>query len=226
MENVAIREGYITFGDVHYFTLNANKVSLGSYGKKTKITFGDNKGQHQFEVKGQSPAPRFEGRIKIVLADGMETDPSSQGKFMKMAGSLRAIGFDGSPNAIYDELAHNRLKFVLIYVEENAMLKVITDFKLMDKLELLGSEVRVVHQLFVVMEAEFAASFSGGTKHNVSIDPSGFMTIKASGGKTVQDKDTLTFSPGTCFAYLLLSLDWDQKRTTILKVDTDSWTAN
>jgi len=226
MDNVAIRDASITFRDIHYFTLGASKVSLGSYGKKTKITFGETKGQPQFEVKGQSPAPRFEGQVKMLLADGIDTDPTTQAKFTKMTGSLRAIGFDGPPSAIYDGLIKNQLKWVLLYVEESPMLKIVNDFKLMEKIDQWGSEVRVVHQLFVVMEASFAESFMGGAQHKVVVDPTGVLTIKASGGKTVEGKDLVAFSPGTCFAYLFLSLDWNQKGTGIIKVNLDSWTSS
>lgn len=78
----------------------------------------------------------------------------------------------------------------------------------------------------VVMEAEFASSFTSGTNYEVSADALGIISITASGGATVRGKDKITLSPGTGLAYLLLKPDWNKGKTQIDKTSVDEWSVN
>jgi hypothetical protein len=222
MSLAVIKDNHITFMGTRYFTGNGQLTHIGDYGEKATPIFGQNK----LEVKAHIPAPKLDGKIKTVPPISIDTTQSSKSNFMTMvSGSLKAIGFSGSESAIYDELAKNHLKLVQLYVEAEAMKKAVNDSpQVLDNLRRYGADARIVHQYFVVVEAELAKSFTGGLNFDVSADAlGGIVSIKASGGTTVSGKDTITLSSGTGLAYLLLKPIWNKDKTKLDDTDADEW---
>jgi hypothetical protein len=140
---------------------------------------------------------------------------------------LKAIGFTGSVSTIYEKLANSQLKLVKLLVDEIPMKDAANKSpKVLNNLESFGGDARIAHQLFVVMEAAFATSFTGATSYDVSADVAGIVSIKAKGGTSVAGKDLITLSPGTGLAYLLLDLDWNKDKTKIDGTSVDEWSIN
>ncbi len=224
MSLAVVKDNHITFMGTKYFVANAQTVSMGSYGEKATPIFGQNK----LEVKAHVPAPKLDGKVKTVPPFGIETSGAAKSNFQAaVSASLKVIGLNGSVGSIYDGLAKKSLKLVQLYVEEEAMRKALNDSpKALNNLKNYGKDARVVHQILVVMEAEFATSFTSATSYDASVDALGILSIQASGGKTVKGKDKITLSPGTCLAYLLLKLDWNKGKTKVEKTIVDEWSIN
>lgn len=224
MSLVSIKDNHIKFMGTNYFVANAQTVSIGSYGEKATPVFGQNK----LEVKARIPAPKLDGKIRIAGPFDIDVAQSSRSDFIKAGGaSITVIGFSGSQNDIYEELTRKRLKLVQLFVEEEAMRKAANDSpRALENLDSYGGDARIAHQLFVIMEASFATSFTSGSKSEVSANALGIITITTSGGSTVRGKDTLTLAPGTGLAYLLLKLDWNKGKTRIDKTIVDEWGIN
>jgi hypothetical protein len=224
MSLAVIKDNHLTFMGTKYFVANAQTVSIGSYGEKATPVFGQNK----LEVKSHIPPPKLDGKITTLPPIGIDTTQSSKGDFTTaVSGSLKVIGFSGSESTVYDKLASSQLKLVQLIVEEIAMKEAANNSpKVLDNLEKFGGDARIAHQLFVIMEATFATSFTGATSYAVSADALGVVSIKASGGAAVSGKDEITLSAGTGFAYLLLKLDWNKDRTKIEDTTADEWSVN
>jgi len=158
----------------------------------------------------------------------IDTKKSSKSSFEKaVGGSLKAIGFNGSVSSIYDGLATAKLKLVQLFVEEEAMKRAANDSpKALDNLRSYGGDARIAHQLFVVVEATLAESFTFGTRYEVTADALGTISVKASGGNVIKEKDVVTLSPGTGLAYLLLKVDWDKDKSKIESTRVDEWSVN
>lgn len=216
MSLVKIKDSYIEFANTKYFTGNAQKVSIGSIGEKA-TPFG---GKGKLEVKDHIPAPKLDGKIKTAGPFEIDTAQSSKSNFTKVVeGSLKAIGFSGSESLIYDELEKRHLKLVQLFVEEEDMKTAANNSpKARNNLESYGGDGRIAHELFVVMEAEYATSFTSGARFEVSADAGGVISITASGGKVVRGKDKVTLAPGTGLAYSLLNPNWKKgliEKTTV-----------
>jgi hypothetical protein len=197
-------------------------MTLGSYGEKATPIFGQNK----LEPMDHIPAPKLDGKIRKFPPIAIDTEKSSKSNFTGIAdASLKPIGAKGgSLSAIYEDLSENRLKLVRLRVEPEDMEREVNNSpKVLERLREYGSDARIVHELFVITEAAFADSFTGGVKFDVSVDALDMLSIKASGGTTVRGKDTIVLAPGTCLAYLLLKPDWNKGKTQIEKFVVDEW---
>jgi hypothetical protein len=224
MSLAVIKDNHITIFGTKYFVGNAQTVSVGSYGPKATPVFGQNK----LEVKDHVPAPKLKGKIRTVPPIGIDSTQSSKNDFTAaVSGTLKVIGFNGSQSEVYDALVNNHLKLVQLFVEEEEMKKAVNDSpNVLDDLQRYGGDARVAHQLFVVMEATMASSFTSSKNFDVSADAAGILSITASNGAAVSNGTKITLSPGTGLAYLLLKPDWNKNETQLVDVHSDEWSIN
>ena len=224
MSLIVIKDNHIKFMGTNFFVGNAQIVSVGSIGEKAANFIGTNK----LKVKAHIPVPKLEGRIKVAGPFDIDSSESTKSDFSKaISGSLKIIGATISQNDIYRELTTKHLRLVQFFVEEEAMKKAANDSPAaLDNLRNYGGDARIAHQLFVIMEAEFATSFTGGNSYEVSVDAGGIISVTANGGTTVSGKNKVTLSPGTGLAYLLLNPNWNKGKTQIESTKVDEWSIN
>ena len=224
MSKVAVKSNHMTYNGMRYFTANAQTVSIGAYGEKATPIFGQNK----LEVKGHFPAPGLKGRIRTAPPIELDTSNSTKADFTSAFSAVfHAIGFNASVGVIYDNLVNSHLKLVELWVEENGMKDWINGAaKHRTNLANDGSDGRVAHRIFVVMEASYAESFTAGTNFEVTADAAGIFSINATGSLVVSGKSKLTLGPGTVWSYLLLKMDWNSDRTWVNDTDVDEWSVN
>lgn len=222
MSLVVIKDNHIKFMGTNYFVANAQTVTIGAYGEKATPIFGQNK----LEVAATIPAPKLDGKVRIAGPFEIDVERSSKSDFTKAVGaSFKVIGFNGSQSVVYEELTRKRLKLVQLFVLENHMKDAVNASpKVLSNLDRFGKDARIAHQVFVVMEASFATSFTSGTKTDITANAAGIVTVSVSGGTTVEGKDRLVLNPGTVLAYSLLKLDWSKGK--IKDVDVDEWSVN
>lgn len=224
MSLVEIKDNHVKFMGSNYFVGNAQTVSVGSYGEKAANLIGTNK----LEVKARVPAPKLNGDVKAAGPFEIDASRSSKSDFDKaVSGSIKVIGVTVSQNNVYEELTKKHLKFVQLFVDEEKMKKAFNESpNALDNLRNYGGDARIAHQLFVVMEASFASSFTSGSSFEISADAAGILSITAKGGSVVSGKDKITLAPGTGLAYLLLNPNWNKGKTQIESTKVDEWSVN
>ena len=93
-------------------------------------------------------------------------------------------------------MVKKHLKLIQIFVHPEDMKDAVNDSpKVLDRLSDYGSDARVAHEEFVIVEATLADSFTGGAKFDVFVNALEMLEIKASGGTTVSGKDTISLVP-------------------------------
>lgn len=224
MSLATVKDNHITFLGSRYFVANASTVSLGSLGEKATPIFGQNK----LEVKTRVPVPRLANRVQVVPPVELDTKRSTRAEFeAAVSGTVKAVEFEGSKRDMYEALADRHLKFVQLFVMEEEMREAVNASpQARDRLADYGADGRIAHQLFVVMEARFASSFAAARSYSVSANGLGIVSVKAEGEQVVRGQDTVTLSPGTAIAYLLLKPHWNRERSRVDRTTVDEWSVN
>lgn len=222
MPNVVVAENHLTYGGVGYFRGHAEEVELGSVGeKRTPLTK-----QNYLEVKDRIPAPKLKVvRSTIVEIDFKKTTKSSFGAKISAVVKGVPVKLDGSSS--FDRLKSGELKLVKFSVSNNDMKDAANNSpKILEDLIEWGKDARIAHQVFVVMEASVARKFDDNVKVDLSVGPKG-LEATVGGGSSSSGETKVTISKGSCFAYLLLKIDWDakqkKKKSKIVDLDDDQW---
>jgi hypothetical protein len=217
MSLFVFKDNYLKFMGSKYFVPNAQLMTMCSYGEKADPIGKPGK----LEPKDHLPAPKFDGKVKVLPPILLDSANSSRADFTsQVSAALKVINFSGSLGATYDGLSKQTLKLVQVFMEENDV-KVAANSspKALDNLDGYGGDARIVWSLFIVAEASWSESFTAGTSFTASADAAGIVSVKAAGGGVVGSKSTLVLSPGTCLAYGLLKLDWKDGKISNTHVD-------
>jgi len=229
MANVVVKSNHLTFGGKQYFRGGAEDVLLGSFGeKKTPLTK-----QNYLEVQGTIPA----SKLKVRSATECTIDFTNSDTFAVSHSGVAEGVIDGVPvkasvsgNASVDFGSKGHLRLVKLIVENGDMEQAVEALPpTLDTLRSFGSDARICHEVFVVMEASLAESLAASGSLTLS-GSAGIEGLKISGTQTVAAgktrTTTVTMSKGTTFAYLLLKIDWNHaglKKTDIEKLTDDQF---
>ncbi|MCA9700810.1 MAG: hypothetical protein KC431_25000 [Myxococcales bacterium] len=218
MANVVVKESHLTYGGVGYFRGHAEEVELGSIGeKRTPLT-----SMNYLEVKDRIPAGKI-SRVKSVLVD-IDFASSTKSAFgIKLAVPINGVPVSLGASTAYSKLQSGELRMVKFSVDNNVMKNAAnaSSARLKD-LAKWGNDARIAHQLFVVMSGEIATAFSNNTNVELGVGASGLeATANVATGGTRQT--TVQIAAGTCFAYLLLKIDWNKGKTQIDDLNDDKW---
>ena len=218
MAKVAVRDNHLNFGGVTYFRGHAEQVRIGSYGeKRTPLTK-----MNYLEVKGQIPVPKINvATATVVDIDTAQTTSSAFSAAVSAIVSGVPVKFSGE--ATFNKLKTNELKLVKFSVMNNAMQAAVNDSpNALKNLADYGKDARIAHQLFVVMDQTTATKFDHDVSVNLSAGKGGLQAT-VGGSSKGSAETTVEVADGTGFAYLLLSLDWDKKKTRLEDTDIDQW---
>jgi hypothetical protein len=90
----------------------------------------------------------------------------------------------------------------------------------------LGKDARIVHQVFVAIDAAPATKFDNDVSVDLSVGK-GPLKATVGVGSSSSGETTVEISKGTTFAYLLAKIDWDanlrRNKTKIMDLDDDQW---
>ncbi len=222
MSNVVVTESHLTFGGVAYFRAHAEEVEIGSIGEKrtplVKQNYLEVKDRVQFLEKNI---------VTATVADIDFTKTSKKAFKAKAKAIVEGIPMEVEGNAVFNNLRSGELKLVKFSISNNNMKRAINNSppQLQDLIH-WGNDARVVLQIFIVIEAALANTFS----RNIDVGLSaGFDGLEAELGIDISTAGStkVNLSKGTCFAYLLAKIEWDAKkkknRTKILDLDDDQW---
>jgi len=222
MPNVVVKENHLTFGGVNYFRGHAEEIEIGSIGEKQKPLFK----QNYLEVKDRILIPE-KNVVKATVVD-IDFEKTSEIDFNTNVPS-KVIGLpaDLDGGVSFKNLRSGDLKLVKFSVLNNDMKRAMNNSpeQLQDMIR-WGNDARIVHQVFIVIEAALANEFSRAINVSISAGIKG-LEAKVGGSRSVSGTTEVKISSGTCFAYLMARIDWDEKkkknRTKIVDLDDDQW---
>jgi len=229
MANVIVKSNHLTYGGKQYFRGGAEDVLLGAYGEiKRPVTK-----QNYLEVQGTILASKLKVRsVTECTIDFANSDTFSVSHSGVAEGGINGVPVKASVSgtASLDFGSKGHLRLVKLIVENGDMEQAVEDLpSTLDKLRSYGSDARICHELFAVMEASLADALTASGSLTLS-GSAGIEGIKISGTETVSGgktrTTTVTMSKGTTFAYLLLKIDWNHsglKKTDIKKLTDDQW---
>ncbi len=222
MAMAKVRDSHLTYNGIRYFRANSEEIELGSYGEKRTPIFGTN----YLEVYKNIPFGKLE--VEDVVTVDIDYSTTSESD-LSVGGSFKVLGVGGSGKVgnIYGKLRSGELSLVKFSVKRGDMVDAINASpRARDKIDDLGNDARVAHQIFVVMDAKLAESMTSTTNFDVSVDK-GDINVSVAGSVSKGGKTSVTLSEKSTLAYLLLSLVWDskskKKRTKIKSAKDDQW---
>lgn len=226
-----IKDSHIRVNGIDYFRGGAENVVLGSYGEKKMPPLKIN----YLEVQGLLPLDT----LKVREATTLDIDVANQTTISRNLNSEVSGMINGVPvTASVDQAARierwkkGELTLQKLVLDNASICKTLNENqKLARALKDLGRDVRIVQQVFVVVDAQLARglTMAGSSAIKVELDiKDKNIKIKANrklqGGST--ETTSLVISKGTVFAYGLVKIDWASRSTRVKKVTDDQWGLN
>lgn len=218
MGSVVIKQCYFKFNADRYYRRNSEDVVIGTIGEKTKPLFGCNYVQAERELSPKKIGEIDSDVFEIDIIKSKEINPNL---------NIQAI-IEGVPTNItlgmaIEKIKEANLKLVKFHINNGDMLDAINSSpKRKAELKAWGKKARVVHEVFVVMEAKLAEKFNNQNNLDLTAGIDG-IKVELEGKSSSSKKTIITLSKGTCFAYSLLKLKWNKKKTKVIDLDDDPW---
>lgn len=222
-ENVdnKVTKHYLAVGPMKYFRGNAHRVELGTYGKKH-----DPIGAHAYlepeaRVKTEHLAARpikFVGRVKIAWNEVSSAD-LDVGADLKLFGLGKkvAVGFD------LKDAREGKLELVSLAINPGPLRTMLNkDADGARKfLAEEGNDARIVSEVKLVVDAELGEHFAANGEAGLSVEAFGStLNVNVSGG--TKGTQTISYSPGTTFAYMLHKVrKWNKDKSWIEELEDD-----
>jgi hypothetical protein len=222
MVKVVVRDNHLNFGGVNYFRGAAEEVELGSFGEKLTPIMGMNR----LSVKGRIPVPKIaKAQSTVVEIDSSTTSKSAFNT--AISAIIKGVPLKINGDAAFEKLKNQELKLVKFSVLPQLMKEAANNSPAaLEELINYGKDARIAHQVFVVMEAEFATKFDNDASVDLSVGK-GPLQATVGGNRASSGETTVQISKGTTFAYLLAKIDWDanlkKNKTKIMDLDDDPW---
>ena len=207
-----IRNSHLTFNGKYYFRGGSESVLIGSYGEKRTPILQ----QNYLEVQSNIPAVKLKVRAVTEVAIDFERSTDVKLK-LKVAGN-----YNGSVDAAYNDLKTGVLKLVKFEILPADLATIVNGAPaVLNNLRNYGNDARVAHQIFVVLEASMARTYSQATTITFSMSGTAVRATVMQGGTT-----TVDLSPGMIYAYLLAKPDWNSGKNRIDKFTDDQWSTS
>lgn len=218
MPNVVVKDNHLTYNGVSYFRGHAEEIELGSIGeKRTPLTK-----QNYLDVKDRIP-PNKIGTAKSTLVDIDFRRSTSSAFSVAINAIIKGVPVRVGASHTRSKLQSGELRMLKLSVMNNTMERAINDSpRKRDDLARWGKDARICHQVFIVMEGAIATKYGNDSSVKLSGGAEG-VKAEFSGSSSTRGSTLVTLAPGTCFAYLLLKIDWNKGKTRVDDLDTDQW---
>ena len=209
------------FENMKYFRRNAHRVDIGTYGEKKDSATAAGYLAPQARVKAEHLASRVQygTRVKINWSDVSKADLEADAdlKFFGL-GKKMAVGFN------YEKAKDNKLELINLAINEGPLTKMLNQdaHGALKYFAETGNDCRICSEAWVVVDAELGEHFDAYGTAGMSVQAFGSnLDITVTGGKN--GSQTITYSPGTTFAYLLYKVKkWtDKDKTQIENMEDD-----
>lgn len=218
MATATVKDNHLNFNGVNYFRGNAEEVELGSYGEKRKPLTKMN----YLEVKGRIPIPNI-AKAKSTVVEIDESKMSKNDFKATVSAIIKGVPVKLTGDAAFKKLTNNELKLVKFSVMNNDLKAALNKSPgALNNLENYGKDARIAHQIFVVMDAKLATKYDNDVSVDLTVGK-GPVEATLSGSNASIGETTVQISAETTFAYLLASIDWNDKKTKAEDLDDDQW---
>jgi hypothetical protein len=213
-----VKDNHLNFNGKSYFRGGSEDIYLGAYGEKKQPLTKTN----YLEVQDGIPVPKLKVREAVEVK--IDFSKTSEKDFLA---NINVAGvFKGSSGTAYKDMKSGKLRLVKFTVDNEDMKTAANDSpKALNNLKSYGNDVRIASQVFIVMDAEIARTFTSASSYEVSLS-AGLIKVSVAGGGGSSGTTTVSVSAGSCFAYGLVKLDWNDNKTKITKLTDDQWSLN
>lgn len=218
--DIQIRDNHLHFNGVNYFRGHAEEVLLGDVGEKCTPATQTN----YLAVQGNVVRKNLQIHSSTVVSlKGAAIGSADIGLSIEVPGRGKL-----SAGSVASALVSGELTLLKLSVLPAKLWGLVNDnpAKALQPLKAAGSRGRMVHQVWTVLENKTAAVVDTATGFEIGVSGSS-MTLTTRGGVGGSAGTSLTLSPGSTFAYLLLDPVWDahqQKNwTRVTGAKDDQW---
>ncbi len=212
MSKVVIRNKVLINSNKRYFRTGAEKMVLGSYGKKEKGLLSSRYLFRHHDVKIDKPDVIMYGPY------GLDVEKTKKAEFdIPMDTSVA----NGSVNVSYDLMKSQKMVFMELYITPRPLIEALNkDQSILEYLRYQGKNARIVDCIFVAVEAEFYSQIDLTSDIEAKTTVKGIelsLKLKTGGGS----KSKLTLAPNTTIAYGLVEPIWNNSKTSIFDFEPD-----
>lgn len=200
--DLKIRNNHLHHNGFNYFRGHAEEVLLGDVGEKCTPATQTNYLAVQGHVVRKQLKIHTASRIDL---EGLAVASGDVGV------SIQVPGRGGlTAGAVAGGLATGELSLLKLSVPPKDVVALANDNPkhALNPLKQAGARGRIVHQVYVVLEAKLAAVFGGAARFEIEAEGAG-LELQATGGLAGSGGVRATISPGSTFAYALLDPVWD-----------------
>jgi hypothetical protein len=209
-----IHNNHLTFNGKHYFRGSAESIAIGTYGEKKTPAFGAN----YLEAQADLPAERLV--VNVVTTVDIDFTKS---KAADIKVGLKVAGTGGSGDAAFTDLKSGKLKLVKFEMRLGELATAVNNSPAVrNNLRDYGADARVANEIFVILEASLAQTFTTAGSISFTRTTAGLKASVTAGGSS-SGTTTVTLSAGTTYAYLLAKPDWNSGKSRIEKFTDDQW---
>jgi hypothetical protein len=200
--DLKIRNNHLHHNGFNYFRGHAEEVLLGDVGEKCTPATQTNYLAVQGNVVRKQLKIHAASRIDLK---GLAVASADIGGSIEVAG-LGSLG----AGAVAAGLASAELSLLKLSVLPKDIVALIHDNpkNALTPLKQAGARGRIVHQVYVLLQAKLAAVIGGAAGFTLEAEGAG-VTLNATGGLAGASGASATLSPGSTFAYALLDPVWD-----------------
>jgi hypothetical protein len=215
-----ITKHFFMANTMKYFRGNAHRVELGTYGKKHDPIGAKAYLEPQSKVKSEHLASRMQIGTLVTVdwneVSKADLEAEADLKFFSL-GKKVAVDFN------LEKAKSAKLKLISLAINTGpltAMLNKDADSARKFLAE-EGNDGRIVSEAWVVVDAELGEHFDAHGSTSLSVEAFGSsLDLTVTGGK--YGSQTITYSPGTTFAYMLHKVkDWNKDKTRIESMADD-----
>jgi len=216
-----ITKNYFEVNTMKYFRGNAHRVELGTYGKKHDPIGAKAYLESQAKVKSEHLANR---PIKFGTMATINWNEVSKGDLEAEADlKFFSLGKKGAISFGYEKAKSAKLELISLAINTGpltAMLNKDADGARKFLAE-EGNDGRIASEVWIVVDAELGEHFTTHGSTSLSVQAFGSsLDLTVTGGQ--HGSQTITYSPGTTFAYMLHKVkDWNKGKTQIEDMEDD-----
>ena len=197
---IKIKNSYFKAPDGNrYFRRNAPEVAVGSYGeKKEPITEAN-----YLAVEGHIKYDLLNGKIRKGIPFKVDWESETKADVEANVEYYFVVG--GPAKFSYEKAKEAHLELVRFHIDPSPLKSLLNNDanKARKAMKKEGKDARVCSATWVVMSGQLAKRFSTSAGLEVSGTTSQGLSITAKGGAAWSGSETITFGPGTVFAYRL-----------------------
>jgi hypothetical protein len=213
MAKAIVKNSHFTLSGHNYFMGRAENIRLGTYGEKRASPLYVNYLDDQNYIPMLNFNIEKPTTVEIDFVKSKKTDFNLDANYKVANGT---IGYS------YENMKQGKLALIKMTVQNNELKDFINNDE--DLLEEIKSYKipRIANQVFVVVEASFAETFSSKADFKATY-AKGILTVDAKTEAGASGKSTLTISQGTVFAYGIVKPVFNKDKSKITKFETDQW---